>query len=106
MKTIPIRIPPSDDDHERRDRPDALPEQLGDEHARQGEHAADREVEAADEQHEREPDADDQQDGVRLQDVERVRPGVELRLQQREDDDQDQQHREDADVLQRRLADA
>src|SRR5262249_51192799 len=64
---------------------------------------ADGEVEAADQEHEREPDAEDQERRVCLEDVEEVRPREELRLQVREDPDEDQQYRQDADVLERRL---
>src|SRR5438552_1344197 len=70
----PDRDPAEDHDHHRAVRADALLEELRDAHARQGERAADRQVEAADEEDEGESHAEDQERRVRLEDVEEVRP--------------------------------
>ena len=77
---------------------DAVLEQLRHAHAGEREDAADREVEAADEQHEGQPDADDQQHAFVSRMLTRLSRCGTAAARTEKNDDQDQQHVSDAEV--------
>ena len=95
-----------DDDDDREDEGNAVGEQHPQHYAREGQHAAEREVEPAAQHREGQADAHDQQDRAAVENVPEVRDREEARLVDREEGDQDQQDGGDAEIAEQRLPEA